>query len=247
VEEIKAIIVDDEFSARNVLQQLLLRNCSNVHVLATCSNVPDAAVAIKKLNPDVVFLDVQMPNYNGYELMSFLDEVTFEIVFVTAYDQYALKAFELSATDYLLKPIKRERLKKAIDKVESNLLSKHKNTHYIELIESMQQKEFRQFVVSSTDGKHIIKFKNLVSVGGDGSYSTLYFTDKTNLILSKNLKYFQNILEVDNRFFRCHKSWIVNLDLIKSVSTTKLCIEMETGQNIKLSKTKKKELQDKLM
>ena len=107
--KIKAIIVDDEKRARNVLDQLLSRNFDNIEVVAQCADVPSAVEEIKRLKPDVVFLDIQMPNYVGYELVNFFDKVDFDIIFVTAFDQYAIKAFELSAIDYIVKPIDRNK------------------------------------------------------------------------------------------------------------------------------------------
>ena len=240
---LNVIIVDDEFSARNVLKNLLLRNCPNINIIDTCEDVLDAVKSIKKYQPDIVFLDIQMPNYNGYELINFIDDVNFEIIFVTAYDQYALKAFELNATDYLLKPINRLKLKEAVQKVVINKEKDKKHEHYLELIDTLKDKEFRQFIVSTTEGKKVIKFNKLVSIKGEGSYSVLHFDDGDSLITSKNLKYYQEILSVDDRFYRCHKSWIINLNLIKSLNTTLLQIEMENNQSIKLSKSKRTEIQ----
>jgi two-component system LytT family response regulator len=111
VHKIKAIIVDDEESARDVLQNLLLLFCPNVEVVAKCENVLKAVDAINKEQPDLVFLDIEMPNYAGYEIVNFFDKINFEIIFVTAYDQYAVRAFEVAAIDYLLKPIDIDRLK----------------------------------------------------------------------------------------------------------------------------------------
>jgi len=240
---LNVIIVDDEFSARNVLKNLLLRNCPNINIIDTCENVLDAVKSIKKYQPDIVFLDIQMPNYNGYELINFIDNINFEIIFVTAYDQYALKAFELNATDYLLKPINRLKLKEAVQKVVINKEKTKKYEHYLDLIDTLKDKVFKQFIVSTTEGKKVIKFNNLVSIKGEGSYSVLHFNDGDSLITSKNLKHYQEVLSVDNRFYRCHKSWIINLNLLKSLNTTLLQIEMENNQSIKLSKSKRSEIQ----
>lgn len=117
MKKIKAIIVDDEESARDVLENLLLRFCPEVTLVAKCSHVEEAVQTIKNTQPHLVFLDIEMPNYAGYEITEFFDELPFDIIFVTAYNQYALRAFEVSATDYLMKPIDIERLKEAVQKV----------------------------------------------------------------------------------------------------------------------------------
>ncbi len=115
---IKALIVDDEEKARVTLSSLLTEYCPDIFIVAQCNNVPDAVIDINKNNPDVVFLDIEMPDYNGFELLDFFKEITFEIVFVTAYSQYAINAFEISAIDYILKPVELEALKNAIEKVK---------------------------------------------------------------------------------------------------------------------------------
>jgi len=242
VNKIKAILVDDEARARNVLKSLLERNCPEVELLASCEDVISAAEQIKRLNPDVVFLDIQMPDYNGYELMQFVPNINFEIIFVTAYDQYALKAFELCAIDYLLKPIKRERLKDAVQKVGDKLKNVKIYDNYKELVESFQEKKISQIVISSTEGKNVVKFDNLIAIEGQGAYSTIYLANNTTIFTSKNLKYFQDALEVDNRFFRCHKSWIVNTDLVTNTDNTNCILTMQTGLEIKVSKLKRTEL-----
>src|SRR3989338_4013155 len=127
--KLKAILIDDEESARNVLSNLMARFCPEVNILQTCANVTEAIDAINTHQPDVVFLDIEMPNYSGFELVNFFEKVNFEIVFVTAYDKYAIKAFEVSAVDYLLKPIEIDRLKQAVERLitKTNLKNSSKN------------------------------------------------------------------------------------------------------------------------
>ena len=124
MEIIKAIITDDEEGARNVLSQLLEYESPNIEITAKCIDVPSTVQAIKELKPDVVFLDIQMPVYAGYEIFNFFETIDFEIIFVTAYDQFAIKAFELNAVDYLVKPVSRHRLTQAIEKLTQKLHSK---------------------------------------------------------------------------------------------------------------------------
>jgi len=247
VNKIRAILVDDEARARNVLKSLLERNCPEIELLASCEDVPSAAEKIKELKPDLVFLDIQMPEYNGYELLKFVPDEKFEIIFVTAYDQYALKAFELSATDYLLKPVNRVRLKEAVGRVAEKMQLKTSFDTYQELAKSLTDKKFSQIVIASTEGKQVVKFDDIIGISGEGSYSKLYFTNQTSVLISKNLKYFQDALDIDKRFCRCHKSWIVNLNKVANTNTGNLILEMETGIEIKVSKSKRTELQDFLI
>ena len=119
---IKTIIIDDEKSARNVLANLLERASSDIEIVATCCDLQQGVAQIKKTKPNVAFIDVQMPNYAGYEISKFFDTIDFEIVFVTAYDQYAIKAFELNAIDYLVKPINRNKLALTLEKSDNGFL-----------------------------------------------------------------------------------------------------------------------------
>ena len=242
MKKIRAILVDDEPRARNVLANLLARNCPEVELIASCENVLEAVDQIKELKPDLVFLDIQMPEYNGYELMKFLPHIQFDIIFVTAYDQYALKAFELNAVDYLLKPVKRERLKTSVKKVAKKLKINNAYVQYEELVKSLNEKKHTQIVVKSTEGRNVIKFSNLVGIEGQGAYSTIYLSNGITIFTSKNLKYFQDLLEIDERFCRCHKSWIVNLDLIVSADKQNLALIMSTNIEIKVSKSKRADL-----
>ena len=136
--KIKAIIVDDEQWARTVLNSLLEKDFNHIEVVAKCEDVLSAVEQIKLHQPDVIFLDVQMPEYAGFELVNFIDEINFEIIFVTAFDRYAIKAFELNAVDYLVKPIDRKKLSSSIDKLTSKLEQKGGLDNYHELLKSIK-------------------------------------------------------------------------------------------------------------
>lgn len=236
--EIKAIIVDDERRARNVLSSLLERNCPEVQVLSECSNVPDAVLEIKKHSPDLVFLDVQMPNYAGYEIVKFFDEINFEIIFVTAYDKYAIKAFELSAVDYLIKPINRSRLSEAVNKLRVKLTEKHKLANYTVLLESIQQEEFKQIVIPELGNRRIIDLSNIVAIEADGAYSKVHLVDSSVITVSKTLKYFESVLPQESIFFRSHRAWIVNTSHLKEFNKTTNAIYLNHNITAKISRNK---------
>lgn len=232
---INAIIVDDEPDARDVLNSLMQMADYNVNLLASCENVPDAVLAIKKYQPDVVFLDVQMPNYAGYEIVQFFDKIDFEIVFVTAFDQYAIKAFDLSAIDYLVKPVDRKRLNNTLKRLSEKLSTDNSIEAYQNLLESLKEKEFKKLVISELGSKKIIAIDDIVCIKGDGSYATIYFKNHETLTVSKNLKYFESILSENKTFFRAQKSWIINLELVVSYNLSNGTLTMPGNIEAKIS------------
>ncbi len=152
---IRAIIIDDEQSARNVLSNLLNRY-NNIEIVAQVRNLKEGVEQIKKLKPQVVFLDVEMPNYAGYEIVKFIDKIDFEIIFVTAYDQYAIKAFELNAIDYLVKPIDREKLTIAVNKLKDKLTKKNIQVDYQNLLDQIQNKTTKKIVIPELGNRRIV-------------------------------------------------------------------------------------------
>jgi two-component system LytT family response regulator len=235
--KIKAILVDDEESARNVLTNLLTRFCPQIEIVQTCSNVMSAVEEIKKLQPDVVFLDIEMPNYAGYELVSFFEEVNFEIIFVTAYDKYAIKAFEISAVDYLLKPIEIDRLKQAVERLITKTNLKNSSKNLTALKENLKSDVVSKIVVRKNDGQEIVAIDDIIAIEAQEAYSSI-FTNNGNFLMSKNLKHFETLLENNTHFFRSHKSWIINLKKVQSFSKSTSEIQLESGLLAKLSKYK---------
>lgn len=238
VNKLKAIIVDDEESARDVLQSLLTRFCPEVSVVAKCDNLPEAVGVIEYEQPDLVFLDIEMPNYAGYEIVNFFKAITFEIIFVTAYDQYAIRAFEVAAIDYLLKPIDIERLKKTIVRVRDHRSIEQQAKRLSLLGNTLENKQLKNIVVSDRGNQHIIPIESIVAVEAQESYCTIHTTDK-KYTASKNLKHFETIFNDLPRIIRVHKSWIINLACMQSYSKSELSIQMTNGIVAKLSKYKK--------
>jgi two-component system LytT family response regulator len=197
--QLKAIVVDDETTASNVLNNLLQMSNINVEVVATCNSVLEAVVAIKKLNPNVVFLDVQMSEYAGYKTVNFFDEITFEIIFVTAFDQYAIKAFELNAVDNIVKPLERNRLDEALRKAEAKWDQRDKIEKYQSLLSS---------ILEETIGNIAIEAK--------WAYCNVHLLNESTFLVSRNLKYFESLLPEDAPFFRSHRSWLLNLNHVEN-------------------------------
>ncbi|NQX97391.1 MAG: response regulator transcription factor [Flavobacteriales bacterium] len=236
--KVTAIIVDDEQRARDVLNTLLDRNCPNVSVIATCVDVLSAVEKIKEVQPDVVFLDVQMPNYAGYELVKFFDEITFEIIFVTAFDHYAIKAFELNAIDYLVKPVDRLRLVDAVERVAIKVGREKSKEEYEELLNSIKNKEYKKIVIPELGDRRVLEINKIIAIEAEGSYCKIYQPNDKPVVISKNLKYFEERLEVQDGFFRSHRGWLINLNHIKAINKTELTLTLSNNLTAKISRTR---------
>lgn len=238
MKKLKAILTDDEISAQEVLKTLLLNNCPNVEIVAICNNLIETVNAIKQFKPDVVFLDIEMPEYAGYEIVNYFDKIDFEIVFVTAYHQYAVKAFEISALDYLLKPIEIDRLKKTVERIESKSDEKSDVKRYSLFAESLDYKQNQKIIIKVNGDQRVVSTTSIVAIEAQEAYSCIYTIEGDRFLVSKNLKYFQTLLEPNIDFFRTHKSWIINKVKLVSFSKSKLEINMENDIKAKLSKYK---------
>lgn len=230
----KVIIVDDERLARKELQTLLAKFPS-VEVLAECDSVNSALSEIEKLKPDLVFLDINMPGKDGFALLEELDFIP-EIIFVTAYDEYAIKAFEVNALDYLLKPIQAERLEEAINKFQSN-----------ELAETNTNKLGQNDQVFVKDGERcwFVKLSDVPMFESEGNYVRVYFENNKPLIL-KSLNNLANKLD-ENVFFRANRKFIINLNWIESIESWfngGLMVKLKTGAKVEISRRQASKLKE---
>ncbi|HEX2899612.1 MAG TPA: LytTR family DNA-binding domain-containing protein [Bacteroidia bacterium] len=246
MQKIKAILVDDEESARDVLQNLLLRFCPEVELLAKCEHVLQAVEAIREMKPDLVFLDIEMPNYAGYELVNFFQDIDFEIIFVTAYDQYAIRAFELAAIDYLLKPVDIERLKAAVARVQQQFDMKFQAQRLKLLSASLETNQVKSILVSDKGYQQVVAFEHIIAIEAQESYCIIHTAEKKHII-SKNLKHFETLLESVPQFIRVHKSWIINRAHMVHYSRTDLSIQLTGGILARLSKYKKADFEAALL
>lgn len=242
-EKWKAIVVDDEQSARNILVNLLQPYSDKLEVVATCESVNDALAAIQLHKPNLVFLDIEMPNYNGFELLNMLGSITFEIIFITAYQQFALKAFEVAAFDYLLKPIEIQRLDAAIRLFLDSKTKESEAIKYRVLQESLQDKSISKMIVQHAGSNRMLELKEIIAIEANEAYTTITDSQMNRYTLSKNLKHFENLLSENMDFFRVHKSWIVNKKWIESYNVSQLEIVLQNGIIAKLSKYRKAEFE----
>lgn len=243
-DKITAIIVDDERNAREVLSYLLERTCPEVEVLDFCENLPDAVKSIHAHNPDVVFLDIQMPEYAGYEIIKFIEPTSFNLIFVTAFNEFAIKAFDLSAVDYLLKPVKRERLKEAVKRAKQKKQQEESLAAYNTLINNLDKNNAPQIVIKEAGGQRIIKLNQIVSVEGQRAYSEIMLKDGQRILVSKNLKTMEGLFEHFSPLVRCHKSWIVNVNEVNQILTGKNELLMSNASKAKISSNRVKMLKE---
>lgn len=236
--KIKAIIIDDEERARRVLSSMLEEYCSDVEVVSLCNNVPQGVLEINRKKPDVVFLDIEMPDYSGFELLEFFKDVDFEIIFVTAYNKYALRAFEVSAVDYILKPVRIDQLENAISKLQNKL--RLTMVDRLELLKiNLQSERIKKIAVPVSDGLILIKVNEISHIDADGSYSTIFLVDGSNMLVSKKLKYFEDLLSNQNNFYRIHRSHLINIEYVKKYNRHDSEISLENNQRIKVARDNK--------
>jgi len=219
MKNIKAIIVDDEPMARQLLNGMLNTVCPNVEVLELCSNLPEGVKAIRKLKPNLIFLDIEMPGHSGLELLDFFDEneVDFSIIFTTAYNHYAIRAFKLSAIDYLLKPLDEEAIKDAVERYERNVIKK---TDFSTLRTNLNQNASKKLAIHTISSVRFVELNQIVYLKADGSYTQITLSNDEKITSSKNLKHFEQILADSTEFMRSHKSYIMNVNFITSYVKT---------------------------
>ncbi|MDO1500876.1 LytTR family DNA-binding domain-containing protein [Winogradskyella maritima] len=235
---LKTLIVDDEVNARENLRFLLDFYCKNVEVVAEASNVDEAVEAINKLQPQLVFLDIEMPKKNGFHLFETFREPDFQVIFVTAYDTYALKAFKVSALDYLLKPINTEALKSAISKAVRQVDIKLSLKKHLDILKE-NTKSIERIAIPYKSDYVILNLKDVSCIEANRMYSKLYVAERTSYLASKKLSYYEDLLADQSRFVRVHRSWLINLDHVETYSKREKCLTLKYGRIVPLSKSYK--------
>lgn len=245
--KLTAIIVDDEEKARNMLQMLLQENCPQVTVLAHCGNVPEAVKAIQLHRPDVVFLDVDMPGYTGFELLDFIANVTFEIIFTTAFSEYALQAFRVSALDYLMKPINIKELVIAVQKAAQKQKPDTYNKQLQLILESYNTKTVETIAISTLDTIEFVNVNDIIYLQAESAYTRIVINDAKDIVASKNIKEFEDTLSTNKNFIRTHRSYLVNSNYIVRYNKTEGgSVEMKGGAQLPVSKKAKDELMERM-
>jgi len=212
---IKAIIVDDEDHCIDILKYEL-KTFEEIEIIGTCDDGREAITMIRKLKPDLVFLDIDMPYVNGFDVIRAIDEINFTVIFVTAFDQYALKAFRYSALDYLLKPVEKSELAEAIEKVKKSNNHTIQQTQVDLLLNAIKdpQTSYSKILLPAQDGLEFVALDEIIRAKADSNYTHVYLESGRRLIISKPLKQIEKLID-DSRFFRTHQSHLVHLDKIK--------------------------------
>lgn len=234
---IKSVIIDDEKTSRETLKSLLDLYCSNIEVVKMAEGCNSGIQAIEKYQPQLLFLDIQMPDGSGFKLLEHFNNPGFEVIFTTAYDQYAIQAIKSSALDYLLKPIAPEDLVEAVSRFKKQ---DEKGKKIKTLLNNIKSASNRQcIVVNSSKGMHILKVHDIVRCQADDYYTLYYLANNTLLMISKTLKETEELLK-DFDFMRVHKSHLVNKNYIKSfLRADGGLIEMVDGSKLPVSRRKK--------
>lgn len=244
--KINAIIIDDERKAIAILKNKLERFCPNVTVVAECQNPSDAVSMIENLNPDLVFLDVAMPALSGFDVLAKIKNPNFEIIFATAFDNYAIEAIKHCAIGYLVKPVDNNDLVEAVTKAIQNIEEKSALQKNKVLIENLGIQTFqnKKIVIPCTDGLEFVQIADIIHFQGDNGYTNIHFTNRKPILSSHSIGYFCKILE-NQSFYLIHKSHLINLSHIEKYLNEGYVI-LTDGYKLPISRTRRQEFLNSL-
>jgi two-component system, LytTR family, response regulator len=242
--KLNTIIVDDEPAARSMLRQILTEHCPMVNLIDEAADVKSAVKLINKHAIDLVFLDIEMPEENGFALFDYFNQPSFETIFCTAYSEYALRAFEVSAVDYILKPIGISKvilaIEKAIKLVGQNQIIQRVNT----LKENLSVNKLQKIALPMADSLVFVQLEDIYFFEADGSYTNV-ITKTGKTLVSKKIKEFDELLANDTRFYRIHRSYLINTHQIQKYNKKDgATIEFENGFSVPIAREKVKEFDE---
>jgi two-component system, LytTR family, response regulator len=237
-----AILIDDEPNATEALTNMLRMTAPDVNVVAIANDPFKGLEQVQTMQPDLLFLDIQMPYMTGFELLEKVGKINFSVIFTTAYDQYALQAFKVSAVDYLLKPIDLDELEAAVGKVRQRLQTNHTDFSTFEkLFQQLQHPEPQRLALPMNDGLVFVPISDIVRLQSDSNYTTFYLANKQKILVSRTLGEYEEPL-VKQKFCRVHHSHIINLaHLTRYIKTDGGYAEMSDGSKVEISRRKKDE------
>jgi len=213
---LRAILVDDEENSLNALKQKIIQHCDAVEVIGTFTKPDQAIEKINLLQPDILFLDIEMPGINGFSLLKKIEHKNFDVVFVTAYDHYAIKAIRFSALDYLVKPVDVDELKATVDRAVQKKNTTLPNQRLELLLDQLSQpkKNFSRIAIPSHEGIQFIKVDDIIYLEANANYTHIYTIQNNKYVVSRTIKDFEEILPVEI-FIRIHNSYIINKDYLE--------------------------------
>ncbi len=242
---IKAILIDDIEHARVTLRKDLETYATDVEIIGEASGVIEGAKLLKKLQPDILFLDIQMQDGSGFDLLDILPEIHFDIIFITASDAHAIKAFRYSAIDYLLKPVDPDELMAALDKYRNQSIGAQKSNHekYQLLKENLlnQHKPHTRLALNSQEKIYIVNIHDIIRCESSGNYTEFYFTENKKLLVTKTMKEYEDLLAPQN-FFRVHQSHLINTAYIQEFIKSDETLRMIDNSRIPVSTRRKAEV-----
>lgn len=245
--QIRAIIIEDEKSNRENLAKILSEYCQKVDIVALCASAIEGRKAIMELQPDLVFLDIEMPGGSGFSMLESIDEINFEVIFVTAFDHYGIKAVKFCALDYLLKPIDILELSQAVEKVEKRLAEKSENLRMRTLLDNRQAETTNpKIALPLSDKIEFIEISSILRCEGEGNYTHIHLQNRKSILASKTLKEFDELL-TDHNFLRVHQSHLINLNEVQSyIKTDGGYIKMKDGASVSISRQRKEMVMERL-
>lgn len=235
-----AVIIDDEKKGRESLHKLISSHCPGVEIVAMAASAEDGYRIICEHHPDVVFLDIEMPNENGFSMLARFTTISFQVIFITAYDEYAIRAVRQHALDYLLKPIDIDELCTAVENAKKAVAGKPE--HFDTALHPGRRLDMNsRIALPVKDGIIYLEVSGIIRIESEGSYSTFFSVDGKKYVVSKNLKEYEDLLPA-KEFFRSHKSHLINMRKVKKyIRTDGNFAEMENGSVIEISRRKKDE------
>lgn len=242
-ENYTCIIIDDEPAAQDVLLRMLSLRFQQFRILQICSSVKEGIEAIQKHRPNLIFLDVQMPPGTGFDVLQATRDVTYDVIFTTSYEEYAIHAFKVSALDYLLKPFAPEQLEIAIEKFKEKSLNSHNRQHIESLLQNIHpsNRQSGRIALPSSKGYIFVLSDSIVRCEADNNYTTIFMKDKTKHLVSRTLKEFEELLKPYG-FFRVHASHLINLDCVAEyIKGEGGQVKLSDGSVVEVSRRKKEE------
>ncbi|UII32859.1 LytTR family DNA-binding domain-containing protein [Fulvivirga ulvae] len=246
---LNVVIIEDEIRSQETLKSLLTEFCDDVNVLGMAGNVRDAVALINKVRPELIFLDIELQTGTGFDVLNQIGERNFDVIFTTAFEQYAIKAIKFSSLDYLLKPIDIDELQEALEKARKRIDRQESSKQLSLLLKNMDERpnQRKKICLSTSEGLEFIDIENIRYCEANGSYTNFNIKPDVKLIVSKNLKEYESLLS-DHSFMRVHNSFLINLHEVKKfVKSEGGYILMNDGTQIAISQSKRDEFMERMM
>lgn len=240
-----AILIDDEPMALTSMERMLAKYCPQVEIVGKTINPEEGVKLINQTKPDVLFLDIAMPKMDGFTLLKQIEDTNVQVIFITAYDEYALQAFKTAAADYLLKPVDKDELIQAVDKVSQLLESDTTQNYIANLFESLQNNKNNTSIgLPTMEGLDFVKTDTIIYCHSDGNYTEIFLDDKRKFLVTRKIKFMEEKLDA-SQFVRVHNSYLINLNYVeKYIKGRGGTVIMTNGDSIPVSVRKKNDFLD---